>query len=274
MSRNKDKQYTPDLAGIVDNLPLLMYCYSRVNSLDSIKKHFDNVEIYDMYDHVMVNYLFALTMLPKLMAQRGYKGLSGWGYIIKDVGPSGGKTYFSRELIVVSEWFLENPVTNPGDIYEVILHEIAHANRWLVAKDSSHSIEWQQEAHRIGSVGKACMPAKYKDTGTYFDTLVYKCTNETDKCTCAVLVRKHRTQRSKKMRMILLCDKHHKSYELFDVRGFNLSDFDLEVDFALSEGSKFGNTPRIRYISDGEVVELEDDGDIRKVNPTECRLYD
>lgn len=283
MSRNKLKSKQnyktniPDIAGIVDDIPLLMNCYSHVNSLDSISTHFNNMIINDEYENVMAHYCFALAMLLKLIDERGIDGLLDWSYDIRDVSAA-GLCDNTNKIIIISEWILEDSATKFDDIYDTIIHEIAHANRYIIAKDTTHGPEWQEEAIALGGTGDACLPPKYAFVERYyFNTIVCHCTNETDKCVCIAIVRKTKIERTKKL--VVMCEKHDKLYEITAIRELMIADQEIAVEILPEygvtkyRGNNFGNTSHVHYVADGEVVELED-GDIHKVEPIECMLYD
>lgn len=259
-------------------IPTLMKCYSHVNSVGDIHRHFYEMTIHTEQDRIAANYCYALALLPKLMSERGYNGLLEWKYSISDIH-KGGLCRSSKKTIIVSEWFLEDPVTKFEDIYDLILHEIAHANMWHKLRDVSHDIDWKHEVLSIGGSARECMPEKYyMATEKNFDTIVYNCGHVIDKCVCVLVIRKSKLEQfmDRGRGPKFICIKHQSPFEISEVRGYVKGDDKRKQIGGFSKrlfGTRMGKVNGVYHIEDGELLE-EVGNTISKFNPHECILYD
>jgi predicted SprT family Zn-dependent metalloprotease len=294
------------------NPDIIMKCYSDITKLEKIHKHFSDMKFENKQDRILIYDIYVNMLLPKCMKEKGYSGLSGWsGNTAGKLRTSGGNCNYKKNLIQVANWIIESDITKFEDLKETILHEIAHANTWLKHGVTGHGPLWVHEAKLIGCTGDRCLPKKY--SAVLFESVIYKCLSISDKCICVKTGSKQSLNLFSKKIPKLVCKKHRLVFEYIETKPFEpeaktkikiLEDFrkqhnlnsvfvpdrvsEMEKQYKLSgieyeivargHTHRFGTQSNILedviVIEDGDVIEINEDGDVYDIDPQVCLKYD
>ena len=85
-------------------------------------------------------------------------GLVDWKLDLDHAKVRAGACFFRQKKISFSRNFIKN--SNDSDIYDTILHEIAHA---LVGPKHGHDIVWKKMAKKLGCSAKRCHSLEFSD---------------------------------------------------------------------------------------------------------------
>ena len=85
-------------------------------------------------------------------------GLLDWKLDLDHAKVRAGACFFKEKKISFSRNFIKN--SNEVEIYDTILHEIAHA---LVGPKCGHGIVWKNMAKRLGCSAKRCHSLEFSD---------------------------------------------------------------------------------------------------------------
>jgi hypothetical protein len=260
---------------------LLMKCYSKVTKPEKIHAHFNKMIYSQKEDRVQIYQTYVSLMLPKCMAEKGHGGLQGWkGTTGGRLRTSGGNCNYRSKLIQIADWMIESDITKFDDLHETILHEIAHANAWLRHGEGGHGPIWQREAKLIGCTGLRCMPNKF--IAAVAESAIYKCKSLTDKC---IVVKsgskKALTMFSKKAKMpTFICKKHRLQLDFIEIKAYEpkaqeklqkLEQFRQQHGIS---GLSFGNNNEVVEVEDGDVIDVDEDGEVSYAEPEICLKYD
>ncbi len=253
---------------------ILLKCYSTTTSSDKIHQKFVQMEFEKKEDRIRIYNVYVNMMLLKCMEEKGFNGLSGWkGYVgemPKGYKRTGGACFFMEEYIKIANWIIESDITKFEDLKNTILHEIAHANAWLKYRESKHGPKWKQEARRIGCTGDRCLPKKYG--AEWFESTVYKCKHPSDKCICIKSGTKRALTMFSNKIPKMVCKKHMVTFDYVETKEYDPDD-DSNWWNNLS-GYSFGSNEKFVLVEDGEVIDIDSDGDIVSIEPDICILYD
>jgi predicted SprT family Zn-dependent metalloprotease len=248
---------------------MLLKCYYNVTRSEKIHDHFNRMEFESKEDRLKIYKVYVNMMLGKCMKEKGYEGLDGWtGTTGGKLRTSGGNCTFSKKLIQIADWMIESDITKFDDIKETILHEIAHANSWLKYGVKDHGPVWIREARLIGCTGDRCLPKKY--TALLMECVVYKCKYPSNKCLCIKTGSKQSINNFSRKMPNLVCKNHRVPFDYIETTSFD-PEFKIE-DF--KKRYSFGNKNEFIEIDDGEVIEVDKDGDVYTVDPNICLKYD
>lgn len=262
---------------------LLMKCYSKVTKPEIMHKHFNGMQFEKKEDRIRIYQIYVSLMLPRCMAEKGHGGLTDWkGSTGGRLKTSGGNCNYRSKLIQIADWMIESDITKFEDLRETILHEIAHANAWLKHKENGHGAMWIREAKLIGCTGLRCMPDKF--IAAVAESAVYKCRYASDKCICVKTgSKKALTMFSKKM-PTLVCKKHRVPFDLVEIKPYEpnaheklkkLEEFRKQQGLhGLSFGNESFGNKNIIEVDDGDVIEVDEDGEIYYAEPDVCLKYD
>jgi predicted SprT family Zn-dependent metalloprotease len=269
---------------------ILLECYAKVTSSEKIHEDFENMPFEREDDRIRIYRIYTEMMLNKCFEEKGYEGLKGWHWIINPrLKTTGGYCYYGYKRIEIAEWLFKNPLTKFHDLRETILHEIAHANTFLKHGRKytarGHGELWQREAELLNCTAFKCMPDKYY-VGNIHNKIIYKCKHESDKCICIMIENKDKILAFAEKLPNLICKKHGVSFE-FVVEIHELSE---EIDASDSflemmrktkgtyEGENrlysFGTDKEYTIVEDGDIIKLDEEGNIYKVEPDICVPFD
>ena len=85
-------------------------------------------------------------------------GLFDWKLDLDNAKVRAGACFFREKKISFSRNFIKN--SNQSEIYDTILHEIAHA---LVGPNHGHDIVWKKTAKKLGCSAKRCHTLEFSD---------------------------------------------------------------------------------------------------------------
>ena len=85
-------------------------------------------------------------------------GLFDWKLDLDNAKVRAGGCFFKEKKISFSRNFIKN--SNDTEIYDTILHEIAHA---LVGPNNGHNIKWKNMAKKLGCSAKRCHSLIFSD---------------------------------------------------------------------------------------------------------------
>ena len=85
-------------------------------------------------------------------------GLLDWKLDLDHAKVRAGACFFREKKISFSRDFIKN--SNKSEIYDTILHEIAHA---LVGPKHGHDIVWKNMAKKLGCSAKRCHTLEFSD---------------------------------------------------------------------------------------------------------------
>ena len=85
-------------------------------------------------------------------------GLLDWKLDLDHAKVRAGACFFKEKKISFSRNFIKN--SNESEIYDTILHEIAHA---LVGPKHGHDIVWKKMAKKLGCSAKRCHTLEFSD---------------------------------------------------------------------------------------------------------------
>ena len=85
-------------------------------------------------------------------------GLVGWKLDLDNAKVRAGACFFKEKKISFSRNFIKN--SNEVEIYDTILHEIAHA---LVGPKHGHDIVWKKVAKKLGCSAKRCHTLEFSN---------------------------------------------------------------------------------------------------------------
>jgi hypothetical protein len=269
------------------NPDLLIHCYSITTNTEKINKKFVDMKFENKQDRLIIYKTYTKLMLSKCMREKGYNGLQGW---VGDLGgklrTSGGNCNFNKKLIQIAGWMIESDITKFEDLYNTILHEIAHANAWIKHKDRTHGPVWIEEARLIGCTGDRCLPKKY--TVYLSESSIYKCRHPSDKCICVKSGTKQMLTMFSKKIPKLVCKKHNAQFDYIETKPYDpdhykktkiLQDFakqhGLKTSFEFGSGSGSGSeSDDVIVVDDGDIIEIDYNGDVYSVEPDMCLKYD
>jgi hypothetical protein len=272
---------------ILDRLDpnLLLNCYSTVTKLDKIHEHFTKMRFERKEDRIRIYNVYVSLMLPKCMKEKGYGSLSDWrGSTGGKLRTSGGNCAYGKKLIQIADWMIESDITKFEDLRETILHEIAHANAWLKHRENGHGSIWVREARLIGCTGDRCLPKKY--CAVLYESAIYKCRHPDDKCICVKTGSKQALTIFSKKMPTLVCKKHRIQFDYIETKPYEVQAPEktqkLE-EFRKQHGLKglygFGTDDdpidkEFVIVEDGDVIEVDEEGDVYSVEPEICLKYD
>jgi hypothetical protein len=118
----------------------------------------------------------------------------------------GANVVFNDKKINYSDHMFDHKLCTVRDVRDTILHEIAHINVMFMGNiQAGHGEIWKEEAQRIGSSGRQCMPYKFSFDGDYV-----ACTYENfaEKC-----IASHKCPSNEELKNHSGCKKHGEHYE-------------------------------------------------------------
>jgi predicted SprT family Zn-dependent metalloprotease len=207
-------------------------------------------------------------ILPRFMRKYGHGGLIGWkhDYSARYTN-AGAKTFYMKKTIVVSRWILNSHLTKFSDLNDLFLHEIAHANAWMKHGDIGHGPNWKREAQLIGCSAERCLPRKYLMTNHNLYKL--ECDFIDDPCIVKCLLKFNPKNPSKlKTKAVLKCKKHQLKLQVVQ----HIMDNKVVEDFIskMSFGINNDDVNDVVYIDDGDIIEVDGDGNVDLVEPNVC----
>ena len=96
--------------------------------------------------------------LNKARFEMDKNGLFNWKLDLDYAKVRAGACFFKEKKISFSRHFIKN--ANQSEIYDTILHEIAHA---LVGPKHGHNIVWKTMAKKLGCSAKRCHTMEFSD---------------------------------------------------------------------------------------------------------------
>ena len=104
------------------------------------------------------DYKFFRKFLNLARSEMDKNGLYDWKLDLDHAKVRAGVCFFREKKISFSRNFIKN--SNESEIYDTILHEIAHA---LVGPKHGHGIVWKKMAKKLGCSAKRCHTLEFSD---------------------------------------------------------------------------------------------------------------
>jgi len=104
------------------------------------------------------NFKFFIKFLSLARSEMDKNGLIDWKLDLDNAKVRAGACFFKEKKLSFSRNFIKN--SNDSEIYDTILHEIAHA---LVGPEHGHGIVWKNMAKRLGCSAKRCHSLEFSD---------------------------------------------------------------------------------------------------------------
>ena len=130
-----------------------------IKEILKIKKFFDfNKDNLTKKNKQPKNFKFFIKFLSLARSEMDKNGLIDWKLDLDNAKVRAGACFFKEKKISFSKNFIKN--SNEAEIYDTILHEIAHA---LVGPKHGHGIVWKNMAKRLGCSAKRCHSLEFSD---------------------------------------------------------------------------------------------------------------
>ena len=104
------------------------------------------------------DFKFFRKFLDLARSEMDKNGLFDWKLDLDHAKVRAGACFFRERKISFSRNFIKN--SNDSEIYDTILHEIAHA---LVGPKHGHNIVWKNMAKKLGCSAKRCHTLEFSD---------------------------------------------------------------------------------------------------------------
>ncbi len=109
-------------------------------------------------------------------------GLTDWSFGWDKARRRLGVCRFKDKQIRLSVYFVRDNIHNPPEIFDTILHEIAHALAWTRHQDRTHGPRWKAICQEIGAAPKARAASGTVRVTTYKYSLRLKTTGKIIAC--------------------------------------------------------------------------------------------
>ena len=130
-----------------------------IKEILKIKKLFDfNKDDLTKKNKLPKDFKFFIKFLNLARSEMDKNGLIDWKLDLDNAKVRAGACFFREKKISFSRNFIKN--SNDLEIYDTILHEIAHA---LVGPEHGHGIVWKNMAKRLGCSAKRCHSLEFSD---------------------------------------------------------------------------------------------------------------
>jgi len=130
-----------------------------IKEILKIKKLFDfNKDDLTKKNKRPKDFKFFIKFLNLARSEMDKNGLIDWKLDLDNAKVRAGACFFREKKISFSRNFIKN--ANDLEIYDTILHEIAHA---LVGPEHGHGIVWKNMAKRLGCSAKRCHSLEFSD---------------------------------------------------------------------------------------------------------------